>query len=188
MVIAEEEVAVGEVMNERQIEGRRVYEGRVVSLEVDQVELDDGTRAVREAVRHHGAVVLVPLTADGRVLLVRQYRYVPGEALLELPAGSLNPGEDPAACAARELAEEIGHRAATLRPLAAFYSAPGFCDELVHCFVASDLEPVEGVSGDDDERIEVVAMPLAEAVAMARRGAVRDAKTIAGLLLAAPAG
>jgi len=157
----------------------------VVSLEVDQVELDDGTRAVREAVRHHGAVVLVPLTADGRVLLVRQYRYVPGEVLLELPAGSIGPGEDPAACAVRELAEETGHHAATLRPLAAFYSAPGFCDEMVHCFLAADLEPVEGVSGDEDERIEVVAMPLAEAVAMARRGAIRDAKTIAGLLLAA---
>lgn len=178
---------MGDVMHERRVAGRRIYEGRVVDLEVDEVELEDGTRAVREAVRHHGAVVLVPLTSDGRVLLVRQYRYVPGEVLLELPAGSLEPGEDPAACASRELVEETGRRPGRLRPLAAFYSAPGFCDEMVHCFLASDLEPVEGVSGDADERIEVVALRFEEAVAMARRGALRDAKTVAGILLAAAA-
>jgi len=172
-------------MHERRVDGTTVYQGRLVTLEVDRVELEDGTPAVREAVRHHGAVVLVPLTAERRVLLVRQYRYVPGEVLLELPAGTLRPGEDPAACAARELAEETGYRAVTLRALAAFYSAPGFCDEIIHCFLATDLEPVSGVLGDDDERIEVVSLTLAEAVAMARGGALRDAKTIAGVLLAA---
>ena len=175
---------MGEIMNERRIEGTTVYEGRVVRLEVDQVELDDGTATVREAVRHHGAVVLVPLTADRRVLLVRQYRYVPAEVLLELPAGSLRPGEDPSACAARELAEETGYRARELRPMAAFYSAPGFCDEMIHCFLATGLEPAADVAGDDDERIEVVSMPLSDLVALARRGALRDAKTIAGALLA----
>lgn len=170
---------------ETRIDGRRVYTGRAVSLDVDRVRLDDGTEAVREAVRHPGAVVLVPLDADGRVLFVRQFRYVPGESLLELPAGTLRPGEAPEACARRELAEETGRAPGRLRHLATFYSAPGFCDERVHCFLATDLETAAGAHPDEDERIEVVPMPFAEAEAAVRSGALRDAKTIAGVLLAA---
>ena len=173
---------------ETRIDGRRIYTGRAVSLDVDRVRLDDGTEAVREAVRHPGAVVLVPLDGAGRVLLVRQFRYVPGEVLLELPAGTLRRDEPPEACARRELAEETGTAAGHLEHLATFYSAPGFCDEQVHCFLATDLTPASGAQPDDDERIEIVPTPLAEAEAMARSGRLRDAKTIAGLLLVAGAG
>jgi ADP-ribose diphosphatase len=170
---------------EIRIEGRRVYGGKAVSLDVDRVRLSDGTEALREAVRHPGAVVVVAIDAAGRVLLVRQFRYAPGETLLELPAGTLRPGELPEACARRELAEETGHAAERLEHLATFYSAPGFCDERLHCFLAVGLTPTSGAHPDEDERIEVVPMTLLEAEAMARGGALHDAKTIAGLLLVA---
>ncbi|MEW6335911.1 MAG: NUDIX domain-containing protein [Acidobacteriota bacterium] len=171
-------------LTETRIDGRRVYEGRIVAVEVDRVRLADGAETLREVVRHPGAVVVVPLRADGRVLLERQFRYPVGRVLLELPAGKLEPGEAPESCARRELAEEIGQAAAAWRPLARFFSAPGFCDEVMHCFLATGLTPVDGAEPDEDERIEVAAMPLAEAIARVESGEICDAKTVAALLLA----
>ncbi len=170
---------------EERIDGRRVYDGRIVAVEVDRVRLADGAETLREVVRHPGAVVVVPLRDDGCVLLEHQFRYPVGRVLLELPAGKLDPGEAPEQCARRELAEEIGQAAAEWRPLARFFSAPGFCDEEMHCFAATGLMPVDGAKPDDDERIEVVAMPLAEAIARVDSGEICDAKTIVALLLAA---
>lgn len=174
-----------ERLRETRRSGRTVYTGRVVRLDVDDVELADGTAAVREAVRHPGAVVIVPLTTDDRVVLVRQFRYVPGMVLTELPAGTLKPGEAPETCARRELAEETGHAAGRLEHAASFYSAPGFCDEIVHCFIASDLTAAEAGEPDEDERIEIEVVPFAEAIERVRAGRIRDAKTVAGLLLVA---
>jgi ADP-ribose pyrophosphatase len=168
--------------SETRIDGRRVYSGRVLSLEVDRVRLEDGTETVREVIRHPGAVVIVPLIGED-VLLVRQFRYATGEKLVELPAGTLAPGEEPDACARRELAEETGYATAALTHMASFYSAPGFCDELVHCFRAERLEPAPGVRGDEDERIEVVRLPLTTVATMIHGGAIRDTKTVAGMLL-----
>ncbi len=171
-------------LHETRIEGRRAFQGRLISVDVDRVRFADGAEAVREVVRHPGAVVVVPLLPDGRVLLERQFRYPTGTELIELPAGKLDPGEDPLECARRELAEETGHGAASWRLLASFYSAPGFCDEVMHCFLAEGLAPGAEGQADDDERIELLAVPWAEALAMVDGGTIRDAKSIAGLLLA----
>jgi ADP-ribose pyrophosphatase len=148
------------------------------------VELPGGRRTTREVVEHNGAVAMIPVDADGNVILVSQYRHPVGETLLEIPAGRLEPGEDPGACAARELAEEIGQRPGRLEPLGAMYVAPGYSSELIHYFLARDFVPDAAIP-DDDEIIESVRMPLVRAREMCRRGEMRDAKTVCGILLAA---
>lgn len=173
-----------EHLAETRLDGERVYDGRVVTLEVDRVALPDGGESRREVVRHPGAVMIVPLTDDGRVVMVRQFRYCVGEALLELPAGTLAPGEEPADCARRELAEETGLSAAEWRLLATFYTTPGFTDEVIHCYLARRLADGATATPDADETIETVLLPLSSAQTLARRGELRDAKTMVGLLLA----
>ena len=169
---------------ERVIKSRRVFEGKIAQLRVDTVQLASGRTAQREIVEHDPVVAIVPIDSDGNVVLVRQYRLATGVVLLEVPAGGVDPGETPEDAAQRELAEEIGMRAGSLERLAEFYVSPGFLTEYVHAFLATDLRdsPAEA---DEDEDIAVVRMPLADAVAMAERGELRDAKSIAGLLLAA---
>lgn len=170
--------------SERVLKSRRVFEGKIARLRVDTVQLAGGRTAQREIVEHEPVVAIVPIDSDGNVVLVRQYRLATGVVLLEVPAGGVDPGERPEEAAQRELAEEIGMRAGRLEPLAEFYVSPGFLTEYVYAFLATDLRdsPAEA---DEDEDITVVRMPLADAVAMAERGELRDAKSIAGLLLAA---
>jgi ADP-ribose pyrophosphatase len=163
------------------LRSQTVYEGRVVSLQVDEIELADGRRAVREVVRHPGAVVVVAVDEEERVVLVSQYRHPIGAWLLELPAGGLEPGEDPLHAARRELREEVGLEAKTWRSLGRFYSSPGFANELLHAFEARDLEPVPR-DLDDDEDIVVIRRPLSELVT--RPELTPDAKTLAALFLA----
>jgi ADP-ribose pyrophosphatase len=158
-----------------------VYSGRVVKLRVDEVRLSNGRVARREVVEHRGAVALVALDADGNCLLVRQYRSAVGRTLLEIPAGTLEPGEDPAACAARELAEETGYRPGNLVEILGFYSAPGFCTEHLWVYLATDLV-AERAEADVDEDIELVRASAQECVELIRSGEIRDAKSIAGLL------
>jgi len=141
-----------------------------------------GELVKREIAEHRGAVVMAPLDAKGRLLMVRQYRHAAGQRLLELPAGTLDPGEDPRAAASRELQEEVGQAAGSLEPLGGFYSAPGFSTEYLHCFVATDLRP-SPLRGDVDEDIQVEAVPVRRAHALVRSGAIKDAKTIASLFL-----
>lgn len=168
---------------ERPVDTKRVYDGRVVKLDVETVELPDGRRAKREVVRHPGAVMVVPWLDGERVVLVRQFRYAAGATLLELPAGLLDrEAESPAACAARELTEETGYVAAQIEPVATFFTTPGFTDEQIHCFRATGLRPA-GQDLDADESLEVVVVRYAEALAMIRRGEIRDGKTIVGLWL-----
>ncbi|MFO7245266.1 MAG: NUDIX hydrolase [Thermaerobacter sp.] len=164
------------------VSSRRVMRGRVFSVRRDVVRLPDGRHVRREVVEHPGAVVVAPLLDDGRILFVRQYRYAAGRHLVELPAGTLEPGEDPAATAARELQEECGCRAGRLEPLGTFYSAPGFCTELLHAYAALDLVPA-AAEPDPDEDIEVVVMSLQEALQQAAGGGLQDAKSLAVLLL-----
>lgn len=171
---------------EERIRGRTVFRGRVLELHVDRVRRAPGHETTREVVRHPGAVAVVPVTSAGEVVLVRQFRYAVGAALLELPAGTLAPGERPLACARRELAEETGHTARRWRRLARFFSAPGFCDEVLHCYLALDARTLRAPQPEDDEAIEVVTLPLAAALALVARGVIRDSKSIIGLLLAAP--
>lgn len=160
---------------------RWIHRGTIVNLRESDYRRPDGTLVHREVMDHPGAVVMVPVE-DGHVLMVRQPREAVQEFTLELPAGKLDhAGEDPLECARRELAEEVGRAAATWRDLGGFYTAPAILTEFIHCFMATDLTPVEGqVSGDEDEAIEVVAWPLADLGAAI--DTVRDAKTLIGLL------
>jgi ADP-ribose pyrophosphatase len=160
---------------------REVYRGRRFRIEERTLPVEGGDPQVKEVVVHPGAAVILPLLDDEHVVLVRNYRPALGETLLELPAGTLEPPESAAACAARELEEEAGYRAASLDALVQFYSSPGFCTERMHVFLARGLSPVPP-HPDPGERVEPVLLRLKEAVARIARGEVRDAKTIAALL------
>jgi ADP-ribose pyrophosphatase len=169
---------------ERVLSSRRLYEGRILNLRVDTVELPGGGEATREIVEHAEVAATVPLDDDGTVTLVRQYRLAVGQALLEVPAGLVHPGEPLLEAARRELEEETGLRAARLRHLVSFYVSPGFTDERVHLFLAQGLSQGHPQNAAD-ERIQVVRLPLRQALALVERGDVQDAKSVIGLLLAA---
>lgn len=157
------------------------YEGVVVSVRVDQARLSDGRLTLREVVEHPGGVAVLPLDTDGRVWCVRQFRYPFGRELLEIPAGKLEPGEDPAVCAARELSEETGFSADSLRSLGCSYSSPGISTEVIHLFLATGLRPGPA-HPDDGELLGVEAHPLAELVDAVLRGELADAKSVAAIL------
>jgi len=159
------------------------YEGRVVDVYRDHVRTrhDGTTRETHYDVVHHpGAASIVALFPEGDVALLRQFRYVVGGEIWEIPAGSLHPGESYETCAARELEEEIGWRAGRLEPLATFYTTPGFSDEEMRLFLAEDLEP-GATALDEDEHLRVERVPLATAIRWVGTGEVCDAKTIVGL-------
>lgn len=168
--------------NAHVLQHRRVYEGRVASLDVDEVEEPGGVRGTREVVRQSGSVAALPVLADGRIVLVRQYRYAVDAFVWELPAGRRDSGESPEAGARRELEEEVGLRAGSLEPLLVFWTTPGFCDEVMHLFRATELEPVPA-RPEADERIEQASLTLDEALAMLRRGEIREGKTVVAVLL-----
>lgn len=170
---------------------RPVHRGRVVDLSIDRVRFPDGTEGELEMIRHSGAAAVLPLApgAGGRaeVVLIRQYRYAAGGYLLEAPAGRpAYPGEPWEECARRELEEETGLIAGTLKPLSCIWTTPGFTDERIHLFLATDLSQGT-VARDADEFLEVVRCPLDKALTMVRRGEIRDAKTVCALLLSAAA-
>jgi ADP-ribose pyrophosphatase len=162
---------------------RQVFSGKVVRVRVDTVRLAAGDEAEREVVERSDAAAVVAV-ADGQVWLTRQHRQAAGKELLELPAGLLGEGEDPMACAARELREEVGVEAASLLRLTGYYSSAGFTDEVVHVYLATELHPTGGQSLDEGEELELVRLPFADAAEMALDGRISDAKTIIGLLLA----
>lgn len=163
------------------VRSERIYDGRVVSLRRDEVALPSGRTAVREVVEHRGAVAVVPLTDTGDILLVRQYRAPIGRRLLEVPAGTIEPGESVEACAARELAEEVGMRAGRWRHLGAIYPSPGFLTEVVHLFAAAALSAHRLEAEEED--MEVVRVTLGEARRLVISGDIADAKSVAAILL-----
>ncbi|HEV7700337.1 MAG TPA: NUDIX hydrolase [Pyrinomonadaceae bacterium] len=166
------------------LSSKKIYKGRTFDVRIDEIREDELTYE-REIVVHKGSAVIVPLFDDGTIALVRQYRHATGKYLLESPAGSLEEGEDPLAGAIRELEEEIGVTAATVEKLSEFYVSPGFLTEKMYLYLATGLtETAQDL--DDDERIDIVRMPLIEAVAQCHSGAIEDAKTIIGLLSAEP--
>ena len=175
--------------DDARIAGRRVFTGRIVNLDVDTVRYPDGTTGELEMLRHPGASAVVPFLSDPagddpQVLLIRQYRYAAGGYLYEIPAGRLDAGESPEACAHRELREETGCTAGTMRPMITFLTTPGFTDERIHVFWASDL--VRGdANREADEFLEPVAMPMSRALEMIKAGEINDGKTVIGLLFAA---
>lgn len=162
------------------------FDGRLLHVRVDHVRLADGTPARREVVQHPGAVAILPMLDDRRVVLLRQFRQPAGEVLWEVPAGTLHPGEAPADCARRELIEEIGYAAGSLEPLTSMYVAPGYTSEIIHLFVARDLRPAPP-NLDHDERLHPVVLDLDQVHAMIATSEIRDAKTICAVLLAAEA-
>jgi ADP-ribose pyrophosphatase len=175
-------------LQERLISTEVLKQGKILEFRIDTVETADGHRSTRDIAGHPGGVCVVAIDDEDRVLLVRQWRHAAGRALLEIPAGTLDRApdgtvEDHACAAARELDEETGSRAGTWRYLGAFWTAPGFTSELMHLYLATELTPADegGLGPDEDERLELQAIPFDEAVAMAERGDIPDAKSLIGL-------
>jgi ADP-ribose pyrophosphatase len=174
---------------ERLVASELLHRGRFLEFRVDTVERADGRRARRDVAVHPGAVAIVAVDSEGRLLLVRQYRHPAGRTLLEIPAGTLDRDpasgaiEDPDAAARRELEEETGYRAATWERLTDFWTAPGFATERIYLYLATDLAaagPDRRVP-DEDESLELVRLPWGDAVVAAERGEIRDAKSLIGI-------
>jgi ADP-ribose pyrophosphatase len=178
-------------LDQRLAERRTMHTGRYLTVERDVVVMSDGSRSERDVVVHPGAVVVAPLDADGRLLLVTQYRVPVGGALLELPAGTLDVydgvAEDPLTAAHRELEEETGYRAGAMERMGGFWSAPGFSTEYLTLYLATDLRPAgaDRLSPDEDEDLHLSRLPWRDAVAAVESGVIEDAKSIAGILLLA---
>jgi ADP-ribose pyrophosphatase len=169
------------VKDYRTLSSRYVYNGHNIRLRVDDVLLPSGKKTVREVVEHNGAVVIVAVDEEKNVLLVRQFRHAAGKELLEIPAGGIDSGETPEETARREMQEETGYAPGHLESLGGFYSAPGYASEYLHLFLATELMPARLIA-EDTEEINLVKMPLDEAVKLIRKGDIQDAKSIAGLL------
>jgi ADP-ribose pyrophosphatase len=171
------------------IRSRRAYTGKVISLDVDDVRFPDGSTGELEMIRHPGASAIVPFltdpaSADPQVLMIRQYRYAAQGYLYEIPAGRLNEGENPEACAVRELREETGCSAENLEHLFSMYTTPGFTDEKIHVFMATGLTAGQA-KHEADEFLDLEPMLLSRALQMIQAGEIQDAKTSLGLLFAA---
>ncbi len=168
----------------RVLSHHRVHSGRVIDLDVDEVVEPGGIRGTREVVRQRGSVAALPVLEDGRVVLVRQYRYAVDAFVWELPAGRRDAGETPEEGARRELEEEVGLHARALEPILVFWTTPGFCDEVMHLFRATALEAVPP-RPEADEKIEHAPFALEELLDMVKRGEIREGKTLVALLLEA---
>jgi ADP-ribose pyrophosphatase len=166
---------------ENTISTQRIYEGQAVKLRVDTVRKPNGKVTTREIVEHADAIAVVVLDSKDRVILVRQYRKAVGKTLLEIPAGGVDPGEQPINTVRRELQEEIGYLPNKIDKLGGFYSAPGYCTEFLHLYVATYLIPSQ-LKAEDTEDIEVVRVPLTKVPELIASGEIADAKSVAGLL------
>jgi ADP-ribose pyrophosphatase len=168
-------------LKEERIRSNLIYSGKIFNVYRDEVMLPNGKLAYREAVDHNGAVAIVPLDKD-EVILIRQFRYSTGEEILEIPAGTLNKGEDPESCARRELEEEIGYTAGKIKKMTEFFLAPGYSNELLHLFIAWDLSQSSQIL-DGDEFVQIERYPRENVIELVMNRKVRDAKTIIGLYM-----
>lgn len=176
-------------MGDAKLGSRRIYSGKVLNLDIDQVRFPDGSTGELEIIRHPGASAVVPFLSDPagedpQILLIKQYRYAAEDFLYEVPAGRLDPGESPAECARRELIEETGCRAETIEPLYTFFTTPGFIDERIHGFIATGLTRGESAR-EADEFLTLETMTLSRALELIQNGEIRDAKTALLILYAA---
>ncbi|MFZ4985213.1 MAG: NUDIX hydrolase [Blastocatellia bacterium] len=161
----------------------RLFSGPIFAVDRDQLIESNGLEVTRDVIRHPGGAGALPIFDDGRVALVRQYRHPARAELLEIPAGRIEIGETPELCASREVEQETGFRPGRIEKLSCFYSTPGFCEEVLHVFLAADLTPTRQQL-DHDELVEVLFFPLADALRMVHQGEIVDSKTIIALLLA----
>ena len=169
---------------ETQVGSEDIFDGALLHVKRDTVKLPNGNQATREWIKHPGASAVIPVLPDGRIVLVRQYRYPIGRVTLEIPAGKLDaPDEDPLYCATRELSEETGYQAERIEKLTTIATTVGFSNECIHLYIAEGLTPGEQ-HPDEDEFIHVVKLPLAEAVQMVLDGRIYDAKSVTSILLA----
>ena len=164
---------------EKTVEEKRIYTGRLLNLNADRVSLPSGRKTFREWVHHPGAAAAIPFISEDRIILIRQFRYPVSSDLLEIPAGTIEEGESPEENIARELKEEIGYEARELREIVSFYPSPGYTDERIHLFKASNLVPVDV---EREEGIEIIEVSLKEALSMIKKGKIRDGKSIIALL------
>ncbi|MCS6906317.1 MAG: NUDIX hydrolase [Anaerolineales bacterium] len=169
----------------RTLHSEVIYRGKVFNVRIDQVELAPGKITKLDIVQHNGAIVMVPVDSEGNVWFVEQYRHAAGETLLELPAGTLEAAEDPLSSAQRELREETGMAASRLIHLGEFYIAPGYSTEYLHVYLAEGLTPAP-LPQDEDEMLQIVKVPINQVFQWVPEKKIRDAKTLAALLLAKP--
>ncbi len=169
------------MVEEKTLSSQVIYEGRAVKLRVDTVEMPGGRKTTREVVEHGECVAVVAIDAESNVILVSQFRKPVEKELLEIPAGGIEPGEDPVAAVRRELREEIGYLPRKVDRLGGFYSAPGFCTEYLYLYLATDLVPSQ-LHAEDTENIRLVRVPVSQITSLITSGRICDAKSIAGLL------
>lgn len=169
-----------ENLYEKTIRVQSIYQGKIVQLDLEEVELPNGVHTKRELIRHPGAVAILPITSTGKILLIRQFRKACEEVLWEIPAGKIEKGEKPEETAIRELQEETGYEPASLQKLYTFYTSPGFADEKIELFLASELQK-KPMPPDEDEFIELVEVEWAKVEQLLEAGEIRDAKTLIAL-------
>ncbi|SDL64296.1 NUDIX domain-containing protein [Sediminibacillus halophilus] len=168
---------------ERTIASETIFKGKVVKLQVDEVSLPDGKTSKREIIKHPGAVAVIPVTKDNKILFVEQYRKPLEKTLVEIPAGKLEPGEKPEITAKRELEEETGYTTNELTFLTSFYTSPGFADEIIHLYITKDLRLLEEeVAGDEDEFVDILELSLEEAEQLVKDQRIHDVKTAYAVL------
>ena len=169
------------MIEEKTLSSQLIYEGRAVKLRVDTVEMPSGRKTTREIVEHSDCVAVVAVDSDGNVILVSQFRKPVEKELLEIPAGGIEPGEDPVSTVSRELREEIGYLPRKVDRIGGFYSAPGYCTEYLYLYLATDLVPSQ-LYAEDTENISLVRVPVSQILSLITSGKICDAKSIAGLL------
>lgn len=174
---------MNDCLTEKIVHKTRVFEGRIINLRVDEVTLPNGSTATREVVEHPGAVAVVPVRSDGSVIMVKQYRHPAAKIMLEIPAGKLDVNENPDICAVRELEEETGYKAGNIQKLAAVYTTPGFTNEIIHIYMATDLKETKQ-NTDEDEFIDIEYYSPIQLKELAKAGEIDDAKTLLGLFMA----
>ena len=169
------------MVGEKTLSSQLIYEGRAVKLRVDAVQMPSGRETTREIVEHSDCVAIIAIDADDNVLLVNQFRKAVKKELLEIPAGGIEPGEDPVATVRRELREETGYLPRKVEGLGGFYSTPGYCTEYLYLYLATDLIPSQ-LHAEDTENIRLIRMPISQISSLITSGSICDAKSIAGLL------
>lgn len=170
-------------LEEKTIETKKIYSGRIINIRIDRVELPNRKITIREIAEHPGAAAIVPITADNDVILIEQYRTAAGKTLLEIPAGKLEKGEDPHNCAERELFEETSFKPGETEYLTRFYTSPGFCNEIIYLYLGKNVEKVSFQNNlQEDEFINIKKISIEKALEKVYKGEIIDSKTIIGLL------